>query len=129
MGLLTGDIAEIVGSALVDADLFIPIVLTRVTPGALDLSHPTAASTPTTVAYPCKGFMASTASYVFRNTLIANASRVCKVYGNSLPAGVVPVNGDLVTADGVTSTIVDDAGGLKAVQVDAAGAVWTLQLG
>jgi hypothetical protein len=129
VGLLDGQIAKLVGDALVKAKLSKPIVLVRVTAGPLDPLHPTAASTPTTISYSCQGFAASTASYVFRNTLIANASRIVKVYGSTLLAGVTPAPGDLVTIDGVTSTIVNDAGGLKAVQVDAAGAVWTLQLG
>jgi hypothetical protein len=126
MGLLDGEIAKLVGTALVDAGLSLPAVLTKVTATARASTHPTAATTPTTVDFPCRGFVARLEPYVLRGTLIANATRVVKIYGSTL-VGAVPAPGDRITIESTTTTIVDDDNGLQAIQRDSAGAVFTCQ--
>lgn len=127
MGLLDGELAQIVGSALVGAGMSKPTTLTRVTPTARDPAHPTTKTAPTTVDFPCQGFVARLEPYLIRGTLIANVTRVVKIYGSTLASGVVPAPGDRVTIEGLTSVIVPDDGGKRAVQRDPAGAVYTLQ--
>lgn len=125
MGLLDGFIANIVGTELVKAGLSKPGTLTKMTPGALDPAHPNAPATPTTVDHRFDGFVASLTSYQIRHTLITNVTRIVKVYASTL--SVVPVPGDLVTIENLTSTIANDEGGLRAVGRDPATAIWTLQ--
>lgn len=127
MGLLDGDLADLVGSALVDAGLSLPAVLTRVTPGARDPLHVTAATPATTVDHACQGFVAKLDSYLIRGTLITGVTRVVKLYGSTIAGGAVPAPRDRITIEGTVSVIVDDAGGMSAVSRDPARAVYTCQ--
>lgn len=127
MGFLDGELAEIVGTALVDAGMSLPATLTKVTPGARDPLHVTAATAETTTAHACDGFVPRLTSYQIANTLIANVTRVVKLYGSTITGGAIPAPGDRITIDGTTSTIVNDDGGKMAVTTDAARAVYTCQ--
>ena len=127
MGFLDGELAEIVGTALVDAGMSLPAVLTKVTPGARDPLHPTAATAATTVDHAAQGFVPRLTSYQIANTLITNVTRVVKLYGSSIAGGAIPAPGDRITIDGRTSTIVNDDAGKFAVTTDAARAVYTCQ--
>ena len=127
MGFLDGDLAELVGSNLVDAGLSVDVVLIKVTPSARNPAAPTAATTSTLTSHPCQGFAAATEAYNRAGTLISGVRRIVKIYGSTLPAGVRPAPGDRITIAGVTSVVANDDGDKRAVQTDAAGAVHTCQ--
>lgn len=127
MGLLDGELAGIVGTALVDAGLSKPGTLTKVTPTARDPAHPTTGTAPSTTSVTFQGLVASFTPYQIANTVITGATRLVKVFGSTLPSGVVPAPGDLITIEGLTSTIVNDDGAKKAVSRDAASAVYSCQ--
>lgn len=127
MGFLDGEIAQLVGDNLVAAGLSIDLVLVKVTPTARNPATPTAATAPTLTSYPCQGFVAELGPYLIAGTLIENVARVIKIYGSTLPAGVTPAPKDRITAEGLTSVIVDDRFGKHAVSRDPAAAVYTCQ--
>lgn len=126
MGLLDGDLAQIIGDALVGADLALPGTLTRITPTPRDPLHPTAATSPITTTVNFSGFVASLTPYQLRGTLIKDVTRIIKIYGSTL-GGVVPAPGDKVLIDNATTTIVDNSGRQQAISADPARAVYTCQ--
>jgi hypothetical protein len=127
MGFLDGEIAELVGTALVDAGMSKPAVLTKLTRGGRDPSRVSAGLVITTDDFTAQGFVANLSSFQIRGTLIADVNRVVKLYGSTISGGVIPAPGDRITIEGTTSTIVDDDGGGNAVTRDAASAVYTCQ--
>lgn len=127
MGFLDGELAELIGTALPDAGLSIPAVLTKLRPTQRDPSRVTAATEPTRTDYAADGFVASLTRYRVAGTLIANVTRVVKLYASTIASGQTPAPGDQITIAGVTSTIVNDDGDKRAVTTDAATAVWTCQ--
>jgi hypothetical protein len=127
MGFLDGDIANLVGSNLIAAGLSKPATLIKVIPGARSPGAVSAGTNPSTVSHAVQGIAVSTTPYMIAGTLIAGVDRVIKLYGSTIPPGVVPAPGDRITIDGATATIVNDDGGKRAVAVDAAGAVYTCQ--
>ena len=109
MGLLD-DIARTVGSALGTSGLSKPATLIR---GA--------------ARHAVQAVPGDLASMRIAGTLIAGVDRVIRIVGTSLPAGVTPRPGDQIAMDGVTSTIIGDAGGNRAVSTDAARAMYLCQ--
>lgn len=127
MGFLDGDLAEIVGTALVDAGMSLPAILTKVTPVPRDPTHVTAATGEIATDIACEGFVPRLAPFFVANSLIKDANRVVKLYGSTIAGGAVPTPGDRITIDGSTGTIVNDDGGKQAISVDAARAIYTCQ--
>ena len=124
---LLDDIAGIVGPALISAGMAQDLTLSRITVGARG-SVVTAPPSTTRTDYAVSGIEVSIAQFQIRGTLIRDANRVIKIYGSTLPAGVVPQPGDLIVDSfGVESTIVNDDAGLRAVVSDAARAAYTCQ--
>lgn len=70
------------------------------TPGALS-----AGTNPTSVAYPCKGFIEDFELAAIGGTLVTKDDRRISIFGASLPAGIVPKEGSTVTIKSVTYTI------------------------
>ena len=127
MGLLDGELASLVADALVSAELTKPAVLIKVTPGARDPAHVSAGTNPTTTTYRAQGLVASLSAFQIANTLIKDANRVVRLFGATIAGGAVPEPGDRITIEGVTSTIVNDDGGKRAVQRDPASATYLCQ--
>lgn len=127
MGFLDGELAQLIGDNLVAAGMSIDITLIKVTSGARNPSSPTSATADATVSYPCQGFVARLEPYLIADTLIKGVNRVIKIYGSTLPAGVVPAPRDRITAETLTSTIADNHFGKMAVQRDPAAAMYTCQ--
>ena len=127
MGLLDGDIANLVAATLVGAGMSMDATLVKVTPGTRTPGALSAGTDPSSASYAVQGIPVSTTPFRIAGTLIAGVDRVIKLFGASLPAGVTPAPGDRIAIDGATSTIVGDSGGLRAVAVDAAKAVYTCQ--
>lgn len=127
MGLLDGELATIIGSAVVDAELTMPAVLIKVSPGTRTPGAVSGGTNPTVLSYPVQGIPASTAPLFRAGTLIQDTNRVIRIIGVTLPPGVVPVPGDQITMEGKTSTIVNSDGGKNAVQRDAASCTYLCQ--
>ena len=127
MGFLDGEIAELVGTNLVDAGLSLPVTLVSVTPTVRIPGAVTRGTDPTTTTHSAQGFVASLESFRIRDALIKGVSRVVKLYASTIIPVVVPKPGDKVTISGLTSEIAGNEGGRMAVTTDAAVAVWTLQ--
>lgn len=127
MGFLDGELAQIVGDALVDAGMSKALTLTRVTATARIPGSVTQGTDPTMVTHAAQGFVAQLESYLVKDTLIKNVTRVIKIYGSTINPVTVPQPGDRIAIEGVTSVIVDNDGGKLAVQRDPASAVYTCQ--
>src|SRR5204863_2015182 len=112
VGFLDGDLANLVGAALVGAGMSMDATLIKVTPGTRTPGAISAGTNPSIAPYPVQGIPVSTTPFRLAGTLIAGVDRVIKLFGASLPAGVTPAPGDRITIDGKTSTIVGGSGGL-----------------
>lgn len=127
MGLLDGEIAQIVGDALESAGMTLPVTLTKSTSGTRTPGAASGGTNPTTISYTAQGLVASTEGLRRSGSLIAGVDRVIRIFGSSISGGVVPTPGDRITIEGTTSTIVGDSGGMRAVQRDPAGASYLCQ--
>lgn len=127
MGLLDGGIASLVASGLGQAGMTKPAILIKITAGTRTPGAISAGTNPTSTPHTVTAVPGSITRMRLDGTLIAGVTRVIKILGASLPAGVTPAPTDRITMDGVTSVIVGDSGGNKAVDVDAAGACWVCQ--
>jgi hypothetical protein len=127
MGFLDGDIANLVGNALIGAGMSKPATLIKISPGTRAPGAISAGTNPIATSYEVQAIPASVTQLRVDGSLIAGVNRVIKIFGSTLPAGITPRPGDKITLDGVTSVIVGDAGGSSAVTVDAAGAMFTTQ--
>lgn len=72
---------------------------------------------PTETTYACKGFVSTKRKTKIGGTLVEQTDRVVCLMGATLT--VEPAARDRVTIGGLTTRVID-------VEVDAAGAVWTL---
>jgi hypothetical protein len=126
-GLLDGFIANLVGSALIGAGMSKSGVLIKIAPGVRTPGAVSSGTNPTSKSYKVQAIPASVTALRLSGSLIAGVDRVIKIFGSTLPSGVVPVPGDKITLEGVTSVIAGDGGGNRAVTVDAAKAVWICQ--
>jgi hypothetical protein len=126
-GLLDGFIANLVGSSLIGAGMSKSGVLIKITPGTRTPGAVSAGTNPTSKSYKVQAIPASVTTLRLSGSLIVGVDRVIKIFGSTLLPGVVPAAGDKITLDGVTSVIAGDSGGNRAVEVDAARAVYTCQ--
>lgn len=124
MGFLDGGIAKLVADALVGADMTKPAVLTKVTPGTRTPGSVSSGTNPTTADFTCRGIVQDLAGFVASGTLIADVSRVVRIFGATIASGAVPVPGDRITIEGTTTTIVGESG---AITRDAAAATYVCQ--
>jgi hypothetical protein len=127
MGLLDGELAEIIGSALVSAGLSKPAVLIKVTPGTRTPGAVTGGTHPTTVSYAAEGIEASLTSLRLSGALITGVTAAIRLLGSTIASGQVPVSGDRISIDGRTYTIAADEGGRLAVTRDPAAASYLCQ--
>lgn len=98
--------------------LMLAATLTRTTPGTRPAGQLTAGLTngDTTTAYPCRGFteewregrLGSTADGGRAQTLVRAGDRKISIFGASLPDAIDPRDGDTITIEGATYTIVGD---------------------
>ncbi len=123
-GYIRGQIASKLGPHVLDA------VLTRITPGVRVPTAQNAGTNPTSVDYPCKGFVKSFDATQIDGTLVKSEDRVIAILGGTLPAGVVPGTNDKIAIEdppgsGITATfrIVGGKDG-RGVSTDPDGAVY-----
>lgn len=119
MGLLDGKIAKLVDKSIKKAKLYKPAVLIRETAGVRTPGSYSAGTNPITVSYACRGLVGTFATDDIDGTLIIATDLKVTLLGASLPAGIVPTDGDSVTIEGATYSIVH-------VDRDPASAVYEL---
>lgn len=59
----------------------------------------------TKVQHPCKGFIDTYKDQFINGTLVHDSGRKVVILGASLPAGIIPEPGDMITAEGKNHTI------------------------
>jgi hypothetical protein len=114
-GLLDGELAETIGSALLDADLALDMTLTRTTPGAGPSYDP---GQPTITSYGCKGFIDTFSDAYLAGGLVEAGDAKLVIIATTL--AIEPQPGDGVTVRGKTYRVV-------AVSADPAQALFELQ--
>lgn len=105
---------------------FRPMILTKVTQGARNPVALADGTQPTKTPYPCKGFEEAKRSgyqQFWQNAQTNNTTRAkylrISILGATLPPGVEPMAGDLITSKGVEYTITADG-----VERDPVGAMY-----
>lgn len=122
MGLLDGDLADIINDAMGAADLQLPAVLTKTTYGARDPLNVTGGQAQTMASYTAAGLVREYTNREIDGTRITRKDRRISLFGSSIQSGAVPEPGDRITISGDTYTIVDEG-----VSTDAAKAVYVAQ--
>jgi len=122
MGLLDGDIANIVNDALGSAGMFKPAVLIKVTEGTSTPGQVSGSGNQTFASFAARGIEASLAQLKLEGTLITGVDAAIRLFGASIANGQVPAPGDRITIGGVTYTIV-----VEGVSRDAAAASYVCQ--
>jgi hypothetical protein len=112
---LAGSIARTIGSAM--SGLFLAATLTRDVPAAPG-SDPWDPEAPTVATYSCKAINNSYSDYFQKGGLVEANDRKVLILAASL--SVTPAQGDRVTIDGLTLTIIN-------LKTDPAKAVWECQ--
>ena len=112
------DIAGIVNSTLG------PLVFNQTLIKVTSVTDPTNQTNEiqTEVSHSCKGFVDEFDDMTIRGTPVKVTGRKIIILGASLPDNIVPIPGDKITAEGITSTIVGEG-----VSRDPAGATFECQ--
>lgn len=79
---ISGLIAAHIGPGVLDA------ILTKFTPGARTVGQPTKGTNPTSVAYPCKGFIAKQNVQNLTGTLVENEGVTIILIGDTINGGL-----------------------------------------
>lgn len=127
MGLLDGGIASLVFQGLSQAGMTKPATLIKIAAGSRTPGAISAGTHPVSTSHPVTAVPGNITQMRLDGSLIAGVDRVIRIFGASLPSGVVPAPNDKITMDGVTSVIVGDSGGNRAVDADPAGACYVCQ--
>lgn len=122
MGLLDGDLAKTIASAVDGAGLTKPATLIKVTAGTRTPGAVSAGTNPTTASYSAKGIEQNIISLQLAGTLINGANAAIRLFGASIQGGQVPAPGNRITISGKTYTIVAEG-----VSRDAAGVCYVCQ--
>jgi hypothetical protein len=115
VSILEGELAEIIGAALVDAELTLDMTVTRSTPGG---GPPFDPDPPTVTEYPCKGFVDTFSDAYLAGGLVQAGDLKIVIVATSL--AVEPRPGDSVFVRGKTYSVI-------AVGADPAKALYELQ--
>jgi len=125
MGLLDGDIAQLVSDALVGAGMSLPVTLTKIVHGVRNPGALTEGRTRTIMDYAAQGIVSTYSIYVTSSSAGAQiqvGDRSIKLWAASIESGAIPEPGDRISIADGTYTIVE-----AGVQRDAASAVYTCQ--
>lgn len=122
MGLLDGEIAQIIGTAIPGAGVSLPATLIKVTPGARVSGSASSGTHPTTTSFSAQGLVSDYRQYLIDGEQIVAGDRQVKLFGATIDGGQIPQPGDRITIQGETYSIVKDG-----VTRDAASAVYTCQ--
>lgn len=105
MTIFNVDVRGLVGQHI--APGLFPATLTARTPGARDPANPAAGRPQTNTPHPCRAVDVQRMEDYFSGTLAIEADRAVLIVGATLPVGVVPKPGDLITLKGETMYIVN----------------------
>lgn len=94
-------------------------VLTKVTPGTRTPGAETSGTNPTTVDYPCRGFIDSQKQDPIKGTLSPDGTKKIILIGDSIASGAVPEIADRVTIESATYEVMH-------IDRDPAAATYTL---
>jgi hypothetical protein len=119
---LLDDIAGIVGTAIVGAGMTRDAVLTKTTSGTRIPGALTRGTNPTTQDFAAQGIVQDKTRMLAAGTLLADATRVIRLFASTIEGGAEPMPGDRITIEDETSVIV--AGG---VNRDPAAATFVCQ--
>jgi hypothetical protein len=115
VSILEGELAEIIGDALIDADIPFAITVTRSTPGDGPAYDP---GPPTLTDHACQGFVDTYAAQYIDDTIILAGDVKIVIVAKTLD--IEPVPGDTVTARDKTYSVIN-------VSADPALALYELQ--
>lgn len=107
MGLLDGDLANIVADALDSAELMKPATLIKVTAGTRTAGAISGGTNPTRASYAAKGIEQNILSLQLAGTLVKGANAAIRLFGATIAGGQVPAPNDLIVIGGKTYTIVE----------------------
>lgn len=100
---LSGLIKKFVGPLVNSATLI------KITPGSRTAGQLTGGTNPTTVSYPCKGFIAQKNLQHVSGTLVSDGSVVIVLLGDTINSGnTTPSVGDRIIIEGNTYQIAED---------------------
>lgn len=119
MSILENELANIVGNALVSANLPYALTLVRETPGTPDPDEPWVEVDPAIETFPCLGFEDTWSAYYIANSLVTANDLKIAIVANTLATNPQP--GDKITSRGKTYTVGDY------VKTDPARALWECQ--
>jgi hypothetical protein len=109
-------IKDEIGPGVLDATLI------AFTTGTRTGGQPTAGTNPTSVSYPCKGFIDTQASRDLTGTLVADGGKVVVLIGDTISSGAAaPSLNDHITIEGTTYVI-------SVIDRDPAAATYTCQV-
>lgn len=114
-------IKDNIGPGVLDA------TLTKTTPGTRTPGNLTGGTQPTSVAYPCKGFMDQTKDRFMGGSLVRAGSRIVVLIGDTIDGGnaaTAPTPGDGITIEGTVWQIPADG----IVMRDPAAAVYECEV-
>lgn len=122
------DIRNAIGGSEIKSQLMVAATLTTVRSGAYDPSEPTAGPAKTTTSYPCRAISQKYGGRFRLPSEVRENSFLVTIMLTTLPAGVRPIEGDLVAIPppGLTSPIT--ARIQKVREVDPAGATGTYEV-
>jgi hypothetical protein len=120
MGLLDGDIADIVNTSM--DFMFLDAVLTRDVPGVI--GDPADPAPPTQTTFACKAIEDEYETFARAQGLVSETDISVLILANSLATDPKPL--DRITIRGKTVTIIPGgSGGIPAVKSDPARATWS----
>jgi hypothetical protein len=116
MSILSGELAETIGDALIDADIPFDVVVTRSTPG--EGGEPWDPAPAVLTDYPCKGYVDTYSEAYLSGGLVESGDVKVVIIANTL--AIEPSVGDSVTARAKTYYVLN-------VSADPALALYELQ--
>ena len=117
------DIAALVDTSIQAAGGVLTGTLVQSTPGTRTPGDPTGGTNPTTTSYSIRGFFEFTERRRDDSLVTSRGTRL-SVLGNSLPEGIEPGSGDVITLNGETGnyTVV------RVINRDPAAALYVLEV-
>jgi hypothetical protein len=116
------DIAKLVNDTIQKAGGVLDGTLSKVVNGARAPGDITAGPSTTVTEYSFKGFIENKTEVRRSGTLVASGGKFVSMLGGSLPSGIEPMTGDLVTIENIEYKIIEVA------ERDPAAALYVLRV-
>lgn len=115
--ILLGELAQEIGDAFGDGEIFYDATLNRAVTVPDDPFDPSGPGSSTTTNYPCKAFIDNPTDYQLANSLVQASQGIVTVLQTTL--SVVPKESDTITIGGSVYTIAK-------IKADPAAATWEI---